>query len=108
MPAHKTAPSRGFSSSDLVLLTHIQAQQTRHGTWGRAQLVQDGPADFLAVWDADADEIDPPMLAIARFKSTGTYALTRGEYLVATGRTLREVVAAFGAATEAVPLQLSD
>jgi hypothetical protein len=94
-------PSRGFSSSDLALLSQIQARQTRYGAWSRVQLVQDGPSDFLAVWDADAEDSDPPTLVVARFKGTGTYALTRGHYLVATGRTLREVVAPIDGGTSA-------
>jgi hypothetical protein len=94
-------PSRGFSSSDLVLLSQIQARQTRYGAWGRVQLVQAGPSDFLAVWDFDADDSDPPTLVVARFKGTGTYALTRGDYVIATGRTLREIAAVFDGAAAA-------
>ena len=97
----------GFTSSDLTHLSQIQARQTRRGDWGRVQLVQEGPSDFLAVWEAGCDESDPPMLVIARFKSTGTYALTRGHYLVGTGRTLREVVAAFDSGGSAEPAPTS-
>ena len=99
--AAETFPSRGFSPNDLTLLAQIQARLTRQGTWGRARLVQDSVADFLAIWEAGADDDDSPVFAIARFKGTGTYALTRGEYLVATGRSLRDVVAAFDRGTAA-------
>lgn len=94
-------PREGFSASDLTLLAELQRAHTRQGTWSRVQLVQHGPADFLAVWEADTDDLDPPSLAIARFKRTGTYALTRGEYLVTTGRTLRDVIVAFNDSTSA-------
>jgi hypothetical protein len=98
MPVDSPYPFRGFSPTDLNLLAELQNHHARQGSWVRAQLVQDGPADYLAVWESDSDEQDPPSLAIARFKRTGTYAVTRGEYLVTTGRTLRDVVAAFGSA----------
>jgi hypothetical protein len=92
MPVIATLPCDGFSTSDLATLARVQAERVRNRIWGRVQLVQDGPADFLAVWDPLADDGDAPMLAIARFKRTGTYAVSRGDYLVTTGRTLEEVI----------------
>ena len=103
MAVEKSYSSHGFTPSDLALLQRIQTQQARSGAWGRIQLVQEGPSDFLAVWEPDAEDSEPPTLVVARFKSTGTYAFTRGHYLVATGRTLREVVAAFDGGESALP-----
>lgn len=99
-------PGYGFTSSDLTLLAELHSRQSRQGAWSRVQLVQEGPADYLAVWDGETDQPDPPTLAIARFKATGTYAVTRGDHIVSTGRTLREVVAAFGAAAEPATLRV--
>jgi hypothetical protein len=56
-----------------------------------------GPfADFLAAWDADAANAELPHLTIARFKRTGTYALTIGALVVATASTLDRILPAPG------------
>src|SRR5262245_60382094 len=78
------ASASGFTEFDLATLNEFSAIQTAEGRWGRTQLVHGPFADFLAVWTPDAGNADVPHLTIARFKRTGTYALTVGAAIVAT------------------------
>jgi hypothetical protein len=85
-------PGGGFTAADLMALGEIRAT-TRH-LWGRDQLVANEFAHYLAVWRPEAGLADPPALALARFKKTGTYMLMIGTTVVATGKRLSDVLPA--------------
>ena len=88
------ASSGGFTAADLVLLGRVRAMAMARQIWSREQFVANEFAHYLAVWGPGAGATDPPSLALARFKRTGTYALTMGTILIASGRSLAEVVRA--------------
>jgi hypothetical protein len=90
------APASGFTEFDLATLNEFSAAQVAERRWGRAQVVQGPFADFLAAWDVDAANAELPRLTIARFKRTGTYALTVGALVVATASTLDRILPALG------------
>ncbi len=85
-----TAP--GFTEFDLATLGRLRTVQLAEKRWSRAHVVHGPYADFLAAWEAGAAGADLPHLTIARFKRTGTYALTVGAMVVATARTLDPVL----------------
>jgi hypothetical protein len=89
-----TPSVRGFSAADLALLNEVRSAGLARNRWTRAQIITDSFVDYLAAWDPQSDETDPPTLAIARFKRTGTYVLTVGTLVVATARTLGDVLPA--------------
>jgi hypothetical protein len=89
-------PASGFTKFDLATLDEFSAAQVAERRWGRAQVVQGPFADFLAAWDVDAANAELPRLTIARFKRTGTYALTVGALVVATASTLDRILPALG------------
>jgi hypothetical protein len=84
----------GFTEFDLATLNEFSAAQVAERRWSRAQVVHGPFADFLAAWDADAANAELPRLTIARFKRTGTYALTIGALVVATASTLDRILPA--------------
>jgi hypothetical protein len=88
------ASSGGFTAADLVLLGRVRAAAMARQIWSREQFVANEFAHYLAVWGPGAGAADPPSLVLARFKRTGTYALTMGTILIASGRSLAEVVRA--------------
>jgi hypothetical protein len=90
------ASASGFTEFDLATLNEFSAAQVAERRWSRAQVVQGPFADFLAAWDADAANAELPHLTIARFKRTGTYALTIGALVVATASTLDRILPAPG------------
>src|SRR6266478_9566030 len=69
-------PSSGFTATDLAALNDLGAAALGQRRWSRCQVVHEQFADYLAAWAIDAGRSDPPKLTIARFKRTGTYALT--------------------------------
>ena len=92
-----TAPNtdtRGFTPNDLAALDRFRGAAIARAQWSRAEFVFDGFADYLAAWHAEAGDGEAPSLAIARFKRTGTYALTIGQAVVATAPRLDGVLAA--------------
>ncbi len=82
----------GFTDHDLATLNRLSADQLAQHRWGHAQMVHESFADYLAVWNAGAGRTDPPNLTIARFKRTGTYALTVGGLVVTTAASLSNVL----------------
>lgn len=86
------APPSGFTEFDLATLKHFSAIQLAARRWRRSQLVREPFADFLVVWTAETVNADLPQLTIARFKRTGTYALTVGALVVATASTLDSIL----------------
>ncbi|HEX9466232.1 MAG TPA: hypothetical protein VGB82_26845 [Alphaproteobacteria bacterium] len=82
----------GFTAADLAILETICAAAIAQKQWGRAQIVHDHFADYLAVWSVQAESTTPPNLAIARFKRTGTYALTSDSVVVATATSLDKIL----------------
>jgi hypothetical protein len=82
----------GFTAADLVALGELHAASGH--LWGRGQLVSNEFAHFLAVWRPEAGLGDPPRLALARFKKTGTYSLIIGTTVVASGKRLSDVLPA--------------
>jgi hypothetical protein len=84
----------GFSSTDLAALEDLGAAALGQRRWSRWQIVHDQFADYLAAWAIDAGGSEPPKLTIARFKRTGTYALTIGPLVVATAPGLNKILPA--------------
>lgn len=93
--ADASAPTAaGFTAADLAALGEVRAAALARRRWTRAEIIHDPFIDYLAAWHADSDAATPPTLAIARFKRTGTYALTVGSVVVATARTLGNILPA--------------
>jgi hypothetical protein len=86
------ASASGFTEVDLATLSEFSATQMAQRRWSRAHVVHGPFADFLAAWDAEAANAELPHLTIARFKRTGTYALTVGALVVATAPTLDRIL----------------
>jgi hypothetical protein len=86
------AIASGFTEFDLATLNEFSAIQIAKRQWSRAHVVHGPFADFLAAWSVDAANVALPHLTIARFKRTGTYALTVGALVVATASTLHKVL----------------
>jgi hypothetical protein len=84
----------GFTPADLATLNDIRAAALMQQRWSRAQLVQAPFADYLAAWGMNAGHSATPDLAIARFKRTGTYALTIESQIVATAPSLDKILPA--------------
>lgn len=82
----------GFTPADLAILESICATAIAQKHWGRAQIVHDHFADYLAIWSAQVENTAPPSLAVARFKRTGTYALTSDSVVVATATSLDKIL----------------
>jgi hypothetical protein len=87
-------PASGFTPSDLAALNDLSAVALGQQRWSRCQVVHEPFADYLAVWAMDAGHSEPPHLAVARFKRTGTYALTVGQVVVATAPSLSKILTA--------------
>jgi hypothetical protein len=89
----------GFTADDLHMLLDVQAAAMLRGAWGRGALNANVFADYLAMWSPDAGgETDPTVLVLARFKRTGTYLLTVASTVVASGRSLRDLLPALSSA----------
>jgi len=88
------AAGDGFTTADLIALGEIHTTAIARRVWSRGQLVANEFAHYLAVWGPRTGAADPPALALARFKRTGTYVLTIGTTVVATGQRLEDVLPA--------------
>jgi hypothetical protein len=86
--------SDGFTTTDLVALREVHATAIALRLWGHGQLVANEFAHYLAVWGPATRAAVPPVLALARFKKTGTYVLTIGSTFVASGKSLADVLPA--------------
>lgn len=84
----------GFTEFDLATLNSFSARQLAGRIWSRAHFVCGPFADYLAAWSPDVASAEQPHLTIARFKRTGTYALTVGTQVVATAATLERILPA--------------
>lgn len=82
----------GFTLADHSALERLAIQNSAARLWGHNELIREGHADFLAVWHPEASREDPPMLAIARFKRTGTYAVVTDDCVLATAKTIGDVL----------------
>jgi len=91
-PKPADASAFGFTEFDLATLNTFSAEQLARQQWSRAHVVRGQFADFLTAWHADAAGAEQPHLIIARFKRTGTYALTVGTQVVATASTLERIL----------------
>jgi hypothetical protein len=91
-PKPADASAFGFTEFDLATLNTFSAAQLARRQWSRAHVVRGPFADFLTAWHADAAGTEQPHLTIARFKRTGTYALTVGTQVVATASTLERIL----------------
>jgi hypothetical protein len=87
-------PASGFTPTDLAALNELSVAALGQQRWSRCQVVHEPFADYLAAWAMDAGHSEPPHLAIARFKRTGTYALTVGPLVVATAPSLSKILTA--------------
>jgi hypothetical protein len=87
-------PASGFTPTDLAALNELSVAALGQQRWSRCQVVHEPFADYLAAWAVDAGHSEPPHLAIARFKRTGTYALTVGQVVVATAPSLSKILTA--------------
>ena len=87
----------GFTAADLISLGEVEATAITRHIWGRAQFVSNEFAHYLAAWSTGASTPEPPALAVARFKKTGTYMLMIGTTVVASGRSLSDVLPALPA-----------
>ena len=90
----RDAFASGFTEFDLATLNRFSAAQVAERRWSRAHVVHGPFADFLAAWRVESTDAELPHLTIARFRRTGTYALTIGESVVATASTLGNVLPA--------------
>jgi hypothetical protein len=86
--------SDGFTAADLIALGEVHAAAITRRLWSRGQLVSNEFTHYLAAWGPDTHAADPPALALARFKKTGTYVLTIGTTVVASGKSLSDVLPA--------------
>ena len=93
--------SGGFTAADLVALGEIHAAAMTRRRWSRGQLVSNEFTHYLAAWGPQTGAVDPPALALARFKKTGTYVLTIGTTVVATGKSLNDVLPALSSRIDA-------
>lgn len=84
----------GFTPTDLAALNDLGATALLQLRWSRCQVVHEPYADYMAAWTIDADAAATPYLTIARFKRTGTYALTIGPVVVATASSLGKILPA--------------
>jgi hypothetical protein len=102
---HEVAARGGFTEADLIALVNVHATAITRHFWGRARLISNEFAHYLAVWGPKTPDSAPPSLALARFKKTGTYVLTIGTTVVATGKSLDDVLPALasGFAAAMVP-----
>jgi hypothetical protein len=82
----------GFTLADLAALNDLRAVALDRQRWSRAQIVHAPFADYLAAWNMDAGDAAPPNLAIARFKRTGTYALTIDSLVVSVASSLSKIL----------------
>ncbi len=106
--AEPAAEARGFTPADLEALDQVRTHALRNGRWTRADIVRDVSLDYLAAWTADASASASPSLAIIRFKTTGTYALTVGSTMVATACSLAKILPAIqGRSGASVPLTVT-
>lgn len=106
--AEPAADARGFTPADLEALDQMRRHALRTCCWTRAEIVRDSSLDYLAAWNADASASASPSLAIIRFKKSGTYALTVGETMVATARSLAKILPAVqGPSGAGVPLSIT-
>jgi hypothetical protein len=90
-PRHRAC---GFTPTDLTALNDLGAAALRQQRWSRCQVVHESYADYMAAWAIDAGAGSAPHLTIARFKRTGTYALTVGSVVVATASSLGKILPA--------------
>jgi len=86
-------PAPGFTPTDLAALNDLSAAALGQ-QWSRCQFIHEPFAEYLAAWAMDAGGSAQPSLTIARFKRTGTYALTMGPLVVATAPSLDKILAA--------------
>jgi hypothetical protein len=88
----------GFTPTDLAALKDLGAAALERRRWSRCQVVHEPFADYLAAWvgnaGAHAGGGQPPNLTIARFKRTGTYALTVGTLVITTAASLDKILPA--------------
>jgi hypothetical protein len=91
----------GFTTADLIALDEVRFAAIARQIWGRAQLVSNEFAHYLAIWRPGAGVAEPPGLALARFRKTGTYMLMIGATVVASGKSLRDVLPALPCAIAA-------
>jgi len=91
---HAITTGAGFTAGDLVTLGEVHAAAIARRLWSRGQLVSNEFTHYLAAWGPQTGAADPPGLALARFKKTGTYVLTIGTTVVATGQRLEDVLPA--------------
>ena len=87
-------PASGFTPTDLAALNDLSAAALGQQRWSKCKVIHEPFADYLAAWAIDAGNSEPPNLAIARFKRTGTYALTIGTLVVATSPSLNKILPA--------------
>jgi hypothetical protein len=88
------ASASGFTEFDLATLNEYSALQLAERRWSRANIVHGPFADVLAGWHLDGAGAEQLHLIIARFRRTGTYALTVGSQVVATASTLERILPA--------------
>jgi hypothetical protein len=87
----------GFTAQDLAALGEIHSSALARRVWTRSQIISNEFSQYLAVWGPGNGAEEPPALVLARFKKTGTYVLTVGSTIVASGRSLGTVLPALAA-----------
>jgi hypothetical protein len=82
----------GFSATGLFALGKVHAAAITGHFWRRAQLTSNEFAHYLAIWGPKTRDTNPLGLVLARFKKTGTYVLMIGATIVASGKSLSDVL----------------
>jgi hypothetical protein len=91
-PIPRAVEASGFTEFDLATLNQLSAEQMAQQRWRHVQIVHESFADYLAVWNAGGSRVESPHLTIARFRRTGTYALSVNGVVVATASSLRKIL----------------
>jgi hypothetical protein len=89
---------RGFTDADVQLLQEAHRCGMADRGWGRARFVLYPFAQYFAIWSADLAEQTPPVVSVVRFDRTGTYALLLNNRVVASGKSLNEILPTLAAA----------
>jgi hypothetical protein len=88
--------ARGFTCADLRLLTQTCTENMAKSVWGTAYFVHDPDLECVAIWAPHSTLAQSPMLSISRFRRTGTYAAISGAHVIATAKTLEDVLKSLG------------
>jgi len=86
--------ARGFTCLDLSQIGRTHAEKMVKALWGPAWFVYDRDLEYVAIWGPYATLDQPPMLTISKFRRSSTYAASSGPHILATAKTLDELLRA--------------